>query len=85
MRNKILSVILAGALCFNGTVPVLGVGPPPDWEAAAIYVRDQGIMTGDQNGNLNPSSGLTRAELAVIPMILEIWAGTPSITVRSAP
>ena len=66
MRNKILSVILAGVLCFNGTVPVLGVGPPPDWEAAAIYVRDQGIMTGDQNGNLNLNSGLTRAELAVI-------------------
>lgn len=66
MRNKILSVILAGVLCFNGTVPVLGVGPPPDWEAAAIYVRDQGIMTGDQNGNLNLGSGLTRAELAVI-------------------
>ena len=66
MRNKILSVILAGVLCFNGTVPVLGVGPPPDWKAAAIYVRDQGIMTGDQNGNLNLNSGLTRAELAVI-------------------
>ena len=66
MRNKILSVILAGVLCFNGAVPTLGVGPPPDWEAAAIYVRDQGIMTGDQNGNLNLNSGLTRAELAVI-------------------
>lgn len=53
-------------LCLHMTIPALGAGPPPDQEAAAAYVREQGIMVGDQNGNMNLASSLSRAELAVL-------------------
>lgn len=35
-------------------------------EAAAAFLREQEIMVGDQNGEMNLSSGLTRAQLAVV-------------------
>lgn len=66
MRKRLLSVLLAGALCLGLTIPALGAGPPSDLEAAAAYVREQGIMVGDQNGNMNLASSLNRAELAVL-------------------
>ena len=66
MRKRLLSALLAGALCLGLTIPALGAGPPSDQEAAAAYVREQGIMVGDQNGNMNLASSLSRAELAVL-------------------
>ena len=44
MGKKLLSILLAGMLCLHMTIPALGAGPPPDQEAAAAYVREQGIM-----------------------------------------
>lgn len=35
-------------------------------EAAAAFLREQEIMVGDQNGEMNLSSELTRAQLAVV-------------------
>ena len=35
-------------------------------EIAAAFLREQEIMVGDQNGEMNLSSGLTRAQLAVV-------------------
>ena len=35
-------------------------------EVAAAFLREQEIMVGDQNGEMNLSSGLTRAQLAVV-------------------
>lgn len=66
MRNKMRSLALAVALCLSMAVPTTAAAPPTELEAAAAYVREQGIMVGDQNGNLNLDSGLNRAELAVL-------------------
>ena len=66
MRNKMLSLALSAALCLSMAIPVVAAAPPTELEAAAAYVREQGIMVGDQNGNLNLDAGLNRAELAVL-------------------
>ena len=66
MRQKFLSAALACALCLSISVPVFAAGPQAELDTAAAYMRDLGIMVGDQNGNLKLNSGLTRAELAVI-------------------
>ena len=61
MRQKFLSAALACALCLSISVPVFAAGPQAELDTAAAYVRDLGIMVGDQNGNLKLDSGLTRA------------------------
>lgn len=66
MRNKMRSLALAAALCLSMAVPATAAAPPTELEAAAAYVREQGIMAGDQSGNLNLDAGLNRAELAVL-------------------
>ena len=66
MRKKFLSLALMAALCLSMVVPAVAASPPSELEMAAAYVREHGIMTGDQNGNLNLDAGLNRAQLAVI-------------------
>ena len=66
MRKKFLSLALMAALCLSMVVPAVAASPPSELELAAAYVREHGIMTGDQNGNLNLDAGLNRAQLAVI-------------------
>ena len=66
MRKRILSVLLSSVLCINMTVTALGAYSPPDLEAAVAYVLEQGIMVGDQDGNMNLGSGMNRAELAAL-------------------
>ena len=66
MRKKFLSLALMAVLCLSMVVPAVAASPPSELEMAAAYVREHGIMTGDQNGNLNLDAGLNRAQLAVI-------------------
>ncbi len=62
--KRILTLLLCAALTLSLAVPTLAV--QTEQETAAAWLKENGILTGDQNGNLNLSSGLTRAELAVI-------------------
>ena len=66
MRTKFLSMVLVCTLCLSMAVPATAAALPSDLETAAAYVRERGIMAGDQNGNLNLDAGLNRAELAVL-------------------
>ena len=66
MRQRFLSIALVGVLLGSMAAPAAATALPSELEMAAAYVRERGIMVGDQNGNLNLASGLTRAELAVI-------------------
>ena len=66
MRKKFLSLALMAVLCLSMVVPAVAASPPSELEMAAAYVREHGIMTGDQNGNLNLDAGLNRAQLTVI-------------------
>lgn len=62
--KRILTLLLCTALTLSLAVPILAV--QTEQETAAAWLKENGILTGDQNGNLNLSSGLTRVELAVI-------------------
>jgi uncharacterized protein YkwD len=74
--------LLALALC----LPLLICLSPPatatggEWDDAVRYVTEQEIYTGDDNGDLNLESGLTRAELAVILTRLEFSQPPGDIT-----
>ena len=65
-EEKLLSLVLAGVFCLSMTVPAVAAASLSELEMAAAYVRERGIMVGDQNGNLNLDAGLNRAQLAVI-------------------
>lgn len=62
--KRILTSLLCAALTLSLAVPALAV--QSERETAAAWLKEKGILTGDQNGNLHLDSGLTRAELAVI-------------------
>lgn len=62
--KRILTLLLCAALTLSLAVPALAV--QSEQETAAAWLKENGILTGDKNGNLNLDSSLTRAELAVI-------------------
>lgn len=64
--KRILTLLLCTALALSLAVPALAAGAQTEQETAAAWLKENTILTGDQNGNLNLGSGLTRAELAVI-------------------
>ena len=75
MMKKYLNILLSGILTLNLLCPAFAAETQTELDIAANYVREHGIMTGDQKGNLNLDSSLTRAELAVI---LTRMMGNPS-------
>ena len=62
--KRILTLLLSAALTLSLAIPALAV--QTELETAAAWLKENGILTGDQNGDLHLDSGLTRAELAVI-------------------
>ena len=64
--KRIVSVVLIASCLFALSCPALAVEKSTETETAAAYLRAQGIMVGDETGNMNLDQGLTRAELAVI-------------------
>lgn len=64
--KKIISAMLAIVLMLSLTCPALAAAPQTEMEAAADYLREQGIMVGDGNGNMNFEGKLTRSHLATI-------------------
>ena len=62
--KRILTLLLSVALVLSLAAPALAV--QSEQEMAAVWLKENGILNGDQNGNLNLGFGLTRAELAVI-------------------
>jgi len=68
VRNmkRMLNLLLCMALLLTLACPALAVESQTDITAAAGYMREKGIMTGDANGDLMLDKGLTRVELAVL-------------------
>lgn len=58
----LLSICLLLASTANMTVAAVG----SEQETAGTYLKEHGIMVGDQIGNMNLDKGLTRVELAAI-------------------
>lgn len=64
--KQILTLLLCATLVLSLVVPSFAAAGQTEQETAAAWLKENGILTGDQNGNLHLDSGLTRAELAVI-------------------
>ena len=64
--KRILNLMLCAALILSLSISAMAAGSQTEQETAASWLKANGIMTGDQSGNMNLASGLTRAELAVI-------------------
>ena len=64
--KKITSALLCAVLMLSPACPALAMGQVPEVETAAAYLKELGILAGDQNGDLRLNDGLTRAHLATI-------------------
>ena len=68
MKRKFLSLLLTLAmLCTLLVVPAAAADAEGNWydQAMSTWV-DRGVLKGDENGNLNPTANITRAEMAVM-------------------
>ena len=64
-QKRLLPLILC--LCLLFVLPVkVSAADNSEQETSAAYLREQGIMVGDGNGEMNLDSGLTRAQLATV-------------------
>lgn len=64
--KRFLPFLLSLCLLLAFTVEAVAAAGSSEQEAAAAYLKAQGIMVGDQAGNMNLDKGLTRVELAAI-------------------
>ena len=64
-QKRLLPLFLCLCLLFVLPVKVSAAGNS-EQETAAAYLREQGIMVGGGNGEMNLDSGLTRAQLATV-------------------
>ena len=62
--KKLCLVALSITLAVVLACPALATSS--EEEIAAEYLKEQGILEGDQNGDMNLASGLTRAQLAAV-------------------
>lgn len=64
-QKRLLPLFLC--LCLLFVLPVkVSAADNSEQETAATYLREQGIMVGDGNGEMSLNSGLTRAQLATV-------------------
>ena len=71
--RKLASLLLAGAATTAMlTGPAQAAEVPSPQELAAARLQSEGLMKGDENGELHLEDGLTRAELACLisPIVL---------------
>ena len=64
--HRILSALLCAMLTICLVPPVHAAQVPTEQETAAASLKAQGIMAGDENGNMHLEDTLTRAQLACL-------------------
>lgn len=64
--KRFLPFLLSLCLLLVFSAEVAAAAVSSEQETAASYLKKQGIMVGDQAGNMNLDKGLTRIELATI-------------------
>lgn len=57
---------LATLLCLGMSLSALAAETPSETELATAYLREKGIMVGDEHGNMNLDRTLNRLELAAV-------------------
>lgn len=66
MKKRMLNLLLCAALLASCALPALAAEAPTEQETAAAHLKAQGLMNGDENGNLHLDAPLTRAQLACL-------------------
>lgn len=64
--NRFAAALTGAVLMFALTLPTQAAQTPTEQESAAASLQAQGLMAGDENGNLHLDAALTRAELACL-------------------
>ena len=64
--KKLSLLLLCAALTFAMVCPALAAEPDDEQAIAAAYLKERGIMVGDQAGDMKLDSGLSRAQLAAV-------------------
>lgn len=64
--KKLVTYALACSICLSAAIPALAAGTTSELTTAATYLRENGIMVGDETGNMMLDKGLTRAHLAAL-------------------
>ena len=64
--KKMYSVLICVILALALACPAFAAEQPNDLAAASAYLQSEGIMVGDQNGDMRLNDGLNRAEMATI-------------------
>lgn len=64
--KKLSFLLLCAVLTFAMVCPALAAESDAELTAAAAHLKEQGIMVGNQDGDMDLDSGLTRAQLATI-------------------
>lgn len=69
MRKNLLALLLALLCVLTMLVPMAAYAGETPWYAEAMeFATSNGILLGDENGNLNPTQNTTRAEMATMLM-----------------
>ena len=66
MKKRILNLALCIVLSVSCAVPTLAAEAPTEQETAAASLQAQGLMNGDENGDLHLDAPLTRSQMAVL-------------------
>lgn len=78
----LLSGTLVATLSISTAIPALAAAPISEQEAAAAYLREVGIMLGNESGDMMLEQGLTRAQMAAL--LTRIVANSEHIEADSA-
>ncbi len=65
MKKRII-ITLAASILLTVSAPALAAQVPTEQETAAASLQAQGLMAGDENGDLHLDASLTRAQMAVL-------------------
>lgn len=64
--KRVINILLSAALVFTLACPASAAAQSSELDAAVAYLRQTGVMVGDQNGEMHLDRGLNRAEMAAI-------------------
>ncbi len=83
MRHRLSAALLALCLTAGLVLPAAAAGTVPSQSEAAQVVQTLGIMSGDDRGNLNLESPVTRADF--ITMAVKAPLPTPTCPGATGP
>lgn len=85
MKRKLVSALLCTSLVLGCGVPAFAAAASADQTTVIQVIGALDIMTGDENGNLNLSSNVTRAEFAKMLVNASVYKDKTAAVSNSSP